>query len=630
MARMRDARSGRDPLSMPQLALLEEHIAASIAPVKERLVSQMDRASGGDGSSSLAALTLGTGAAAAATAACAGGAGATRGRSGSGGSASTSTSGGTRHEAGVTDGEDGALSTSRSSSMSSGMGGGFGGDSLSSSSQEDGNGEAEAGPGALVGGGGRGEEEEDEWSVGMELSSDVFGTGGSVSLGLVSPAPPPPANPVVNNGGQDCCSSSSSSLSPFSRVTSSAGIGSSFSRLCCRSGGVGGVCGGGGFLDLVGGGGSRTTTPVEQNRAARRDHLDMLSQLEAEGVFAADDSYSPYGRLPGTLGEVAFSPFVVPGTGKASSSSCSSAISPSTTGGVCRERGGGSGGGGGDDDGCGDLSPVPLREVKREREGEGEEAAWGGGQVADGGAAPRKTEAASVLPLKSAVKQELFPEESAVDGGIGATVLSASSQAVEAKLVGLGTTIPTDEGMVAPGTAAASSSGSSDAVTPFIRPKCEPAAASTRAAAANVCPRADAGEARAAKPVAAAAAAAAAEEGEPTTPVFSAGDVSTTLAIPRSIAAPGIPCATGVSGGEAKMAAAVAPVTVAPSSKPLPPSAGGGRGGGNMLLVPPRPAKRRRSSTLPAALLQPREVRYQCGACSQSYAATVTGNPWCV
>ncbi|CAM9491425.1 unnamed protein product [Ectocarpus sp. 8 AP-2014] len=32
MARMRDARSGRDPLSMSQLALLEEHIATSITP----------------------------------------------------------------------------------------------------------------------------------------------------------------------------------------------------------------------------------------------------------------------------------------------------------------------------------------------------------------------------------------------------------------------------------------------------------------------------------------------------------------------------------------------------------------------------------------------------------------------
>ena len=41
MARMRDARSGRDPLSMPQLALLEKHIATSITPVKARLVSQL-------------------------------------------------------------------------------------------------------------------------------------------------------------------------------------------------------------------------------------------------------------------------------------------------------------------------------------------------------------------------------------------------------------------------------------------------------------------------------------------------------------------------------------------------------------------------------------------------------------
>ncbi|CAN0026623.1 unnamed protein product, partial [Ectocarpus fasciculatus] len=47
-----------------------------------------------------------------------------------------------------------------------------------------------------------------------------------------------------------------------------------------------------------------------------------------------------------------------------------------------------------------------------------------------------------------------------------------------------------------------------------------------------------------------------------------------------------------------------------------------------MLLAPLRPTKRRRSSGFPAALLQPREVRYQCGACAASYAATVSGNPW--
>ena len=46
------------------------------------------------------------------------------------------------------------------------------------------------------------------------------------------------------------------------------------------------------------------------------------------------------------------------------------------------------------------------------------------------------------------------------------------------------------------------------------------------------------------------------------------------------------------------------------------------------MLVAPRQPKRRKSSAVPAALLQPREVRYQCGACSESYTATVTGNPW--
>lgn len=42
---------------------------------------------------------------------------------------------------------------------------------------------------------------------------------------------------------------------------------------------------------------------------------------------------------------------------------------------------------------------------------------------------------------------------------------------------------------------------------------------------------------------------------------------------------------------------------------------------------PPRPVKRRRSSSLSIALLQPREVHYQCVACGKSYSAMVAGNP---
>ncbi|CAN0281888.1 unnamed protein product, partial [Ectocarpus fasciculatus] len=94
MARMRDARSGRDPLSMSQLALLEEHIATSITPVKERLVNQLSSnssGSSGSGSSNSSLETiLSTGAAAAAGA---------RTRSESTGSDRT------RHEVSATEGD---------------------------------------------------------------------------------------------------------------------------------------------------------------------------------------------------------------------------------------------------------------------------------------------------------------------------------------------------------------------------------------------------------------------------------------------------------------------------------------------------------------------------------------------
>ncbi|CAN0553665.1 unnamed protein product, partial [Ectocarpus sp. 12 AP-2014] len=208
MARIRDARSGRDPLSMSQLALLEEHIAT-----------------------------------------------ATEGDGGGGGG--------------------GGVSSSRSSSVSSSMGG-------------------RAGVEELVG---AGREEEEEWSVGLELHDEAFGSGGSVSLGLVSPAPVAVPDRGADGGIYDphACSAR---LTP----TSSS---SSLSRLCWGSGGGTGGSAGGGGRDIARGG--------RPHRHTRRDHMDMLSQLEAEGVFAADDSYSPCcggggSRGGGGMGRVAFSP----------------------------------------------------------------------------------------------------------------------------------------------------------------------------------------------------------------------------------------------------------------------------------------------------------------------------------
>ena len=56
------------------------------------------------------------------------------------------------------------------------------------------------------------------------------------------------------------------------------------------------------------GGVGRVTERLSQHR---RDHLDILSQLEAEGVFAADDSYSP---CCAGLDGAASTPFMLPGT----------------------------------------------------------------------------------------------------------------------------------------------------------------------------------------------------------------------------------------------------------------------------------------------------------------------------
>ncbi|CAM9520163.1 unnamed protein product, partial [Ectocarpus sp. 6 AP-2014] len=208
MARIRDARSGRDPMSMSQLALLEEHIAT-----------------------------------------------ATEGDGGGGG---------------------GGVSSSRSSSVSSSMGG-------------------RAGAEELVG---AGREEEEEWSVGLELHDEAFGSGGSVSLGLVSPAPASVPDRGADGGIYDphACSAR---LTPASSS-------SSLSRLCWGSGGGTGGSAGGGGRDVARGG--------RPHRHTRRDHVDMLSQLEAEGVFAADDSYSPCGggggsRGGGGMGGVASSGF---------------------------------------------------------------------------------------------------------------------------------------------------------------------------------------------------------------------------------------------------------------------------------------------------------------------------------
>ncbi|CAM9288934.1 unnamed protein product, partial [Pylaiella littoralis] len=658
MTRMRDARSGRDPLSMPQLILLEEHIATSIAPVKERLVGQLSGSgNSGGGSSSSSSVSS---------------------------SSSTTTSiMDIRYGVGAADGDERGIhsAASRTSSVSSGMDGCFGGESPSS--QDDGRGGGGVETRMLLGE----ESQENEWAVGIELSNDDFGNGGSVSLGLLSPAPTT-ANAAADRGVRSTSSSSSSVTTPASGV-------SSFSRLCWS--GVGGV-------DVVAGvGGGRVL--LEQNQS-RRDHLDMLSQLEAEGVFAADDSYSPCGahREIGTnlLGVDAFSPLVIPGRGRSLSllSPSSSSSPPPLARGVF--------GGQGEII----LSPFPLKAAERE---------------AGAGGAPSDARSLS-SPVTSVVKQEMSegkypvgagaaavrPAAGAGAGaGAGAAVPVCSAGAVPSAVAGAAAVVPgtlagsmTPSGIrdsasremaaVAPKATVSSPTSSghhpaadaklegslsptpaaATAAAPFLRPKSEPVAASScatptaeavNAPVASTLPSTATAAAAAASAATAAAAAltarslqrcsssgtaaaagvaAAAKSGEPTAPIFSAGgDVTPSSAMPQHASAAvharvaaaspvetqGVPpfsaaAGTGASSTAAAAAAGAAGAAVGQPNKAIPSAGESTRGG--MLLVPPRPAKRRRSSALPAALLQPREVRYQCVACSQYYAATVTGNPW--
>lgn len=497
MTRMRAARSGRDPLSIPQLALLEEHITTFILPVKARLVRQLEGGGLGFPVSEDSVY------------------GAYGGGSTQCGSSSQIVS---QDEISA-----GGGSTSRSSSVSSSLGGL--GENLSQGGEED-------------GGGG---EEGDACAVGMELDDQLFGVSFDATGG-------------GGGGGPKSLDASHDSRS---------------SSLRCWSGG-----------DSVAG-------RLIQHR---RDQLDLLSQLEAEGVFAADDSYSPCridvtgdllplvvpigileGEEPGLAFELAHAKTAAD-NGEAGARRVTRHASPSK---VKQESG----------TGQQTFNPSAVKEELSDEAPSTSLAqalhvsqAFMGPMVtttaaphAASQAEPSSTETTG-LPLKAPAEQP------ATAGGVPPKHEQRGPEGANASTTGVvGNVFSSHEGnapVVATGRPVVP--GADNVVAVGAAPVCASGAV-IRAAGHTVAAvvRAD-------------------------TTLYAAGSVAGSggVAIP-----PNPPRGAAGVGG-----------------------AGGGTGG--MLVMPPRPAKRRRSSAFAAALLQPREVRYQCGCCSESYASTVTGNPW--
>lgn len=490
MTRIQDARSGLDPLSMPQLALLEDHIATSITPVKARLLRQLN---GGT-----LALTL-----------RAGQSGRNHGSSSSGGGGS---SGGSSSKS------SDEASTSRSSSISSGM------EDLGECPSDDFE-DGLAGEGYVVSGGG------DAGEVGMELDDDIFG----VSLDDASPG-------VLD-------------VIQHSRTLRSGG------------GGDGSVAG-----------------RLAQHR---RDQLDLLSQLEAEGVFAADDAYSPCRiGVGGTL-----LPLIVPvGMAYEREEPALSEISRVSAI-VGFERGGGA-----------THTGSPWTAVKQEKEA-----------VED-----------------HFVKQELCDDTPATSAAGAALPALFSSPFMVPRQASTASGPPMAGQAASSSTAGHPQQANGPASVAFLRPKCEQASACVATSAAGSssggCVAQGFPGATGGLPQAVAARAGASA---PAPVVYPAGAVGAKSQVAHAPPADAVAHSIKQSSSleaVAREARATGIVIGAASIVPKPLSGVMGRRG--TLLMPPRPAKRRKPSLFPAALLQPREVRYLCGACGDNYTATVTGNPW--
>ena len=613
MDRMRDARSGRNPLSMPQLALLEEHIATSITPVKARLVSQLrygslslspdsgKAADGGDSSCGVSSSSVNISSV---------GSKISSGGGGAGGGIMIGSSSGSADDGG---------STSRSSSVSSSLGG-LGGESPLH------NGGTEAG----------GEDGGIVCSVGMELNGHIFGAA---------------INSSGDAGGLDATVSFGEREPQKKRGAQ------------------------GPSLRGSGEGGGRATDRLAQHR---RDNLDILSQLEAEGVFAADDSYSP---CRAGLDSASSHPFMLPGTPYGRDASSPREVSRAL--GAVETEGKVEGlrpflgraarqGEGQQKQACASAGASPI-EVKRElwaderavsavgaaaspppppaAAGAGAADAAGAGDAgaADAGAAAAGAVGASsrsTVPMTAVATTTT----TAAAGAGGATAGSANARTLTQEAV---LTSSASGGL--PGRAQGPASTPSVSAVSIL-PKQEPVQAPTgysvtRVAHGTSVAASTSGVSTTSVAASAAAAAATTEaEGAPT-PCVGGANTKRADAAAAATAARAAVLRAGTNGVAFSTSCQTQPQPLRSEQGPVASASGvcttcvaggggrdaapavslplfGGGGGGGGMLVAPRQPKRRRSSAFPAALLQPREVRYQCGACGESYTATVTGNPW--
>lgn len=581
MDRMQAARSGSDPLSMLQLALLEEHIETSIIPVKARLVRQFN---GGSLATLLRAdVTSGCSEVVSSTSSCAG-----------------SIQGEVSADGG---------STSRSSSISSSMGG-LNGSSLSRDS-----GGEEEWESSLGAGGGDGDAGD---VVGMELTDEIFG----FSMDVASSS----RTASGTTEGQALLAVGAVEQEYFGSPSPPPGRG--------------------------GDGGSAVGGRLAQHR---RDQVDLLSQLEAEGVFAADDSYSLCrAGLRGDVFPIASGPVEKHGSDDGPAGPCE--LSRTIAGlNNSDER---------------DVEGLQSHQAEKRSEeyfnpSVVKQELCDGTPVASGTTIPFTSQ---YLPAFMGSRQKKM------------TTSAPSSTDISSSISSVRHPPPKEKQVPAP-------------TSSYIQPKCELISLPTVAVVAghssnSVCSPSDVirkipqavplstfllstalrskettklvPDAAMAEKKDRASPASGFERSAPTSPVFptvieprvtsacvtsvsvtSADSTTRTTTVtcgeqlrcgfyaPRAVdcekATTSATAATGnnttavvVSGGDFS---GIPP-------KQLSSGGGGEKGKGGMLLMPPRPAKRRRSSAFLAALLQPREVRYQCGACSESYSATVSGNPW--
>lgn len=653
MARIQAARSGREPLTLSQLGLLEDHIVTSIMPIKARVEGQLHSANGGQPSLSLVGI----------------GGGAVQGEYSEVSLSPVKLS----SPSGLGEG-----STSRDSSISSGMAGlggteagGVGDHFLGGDSKRD---TAETGePGKILDEGGEAEaEEEDDGNVGLELSDAAFGIL---------------ADDVPLAGG--------TSVSDGERFDDQHDL-----RVAENAMGIGGRW----DANDDGRGDCATAASPFSPQPYRRDPCDFLGQLEAEGVFAASDSYSPCTSRVGFSRD--FLTLHSYPLHNASQDSCIEELygpAPMVTLGSC-------------DDGeekCGEKwSPISSVRVKEASAGikaaspraqssasrSSSPPPWELQQAS--GPAPRELDRTRATNMSPSVVRKDDGDKGSAAGAATTTTCSGGKDEVQINVGGAFSPVRSGEPQTSIGCAQDATSslssplngvseqmGRPKAIPPLSSPtppRSLPASSSSATAAAAPKRRTETPVLPAQPVPTGDAARTKAQDQSRALPQQTAAGKTTKVETPVSAAvrpalswlhlrccgktpaattvAAQMPAASGAGGsrrGAAATAAttnstptataapaavrsrtavaAAAPATVTPVGEvgvwagapgTVAPTIGGGSGLTRMTIGPARPTKRKRSSSIPSALSQPREVNYQCGECGKSYSASVSGNPW--